>query len=151
MHTSCSTCPSRGLTSGYFFFFSPKRLVQGGPQFPKNLNWRKIRQRTDKEQKNKRQVNSSQWHTEDVCKISRSESKKRLGHSPGNNFVFLRESACIILRSIWYHADPLDQWKRVTWQFFYDFPGLSLGAKLATDQRQAFNFCNNNYALSERG
>ena len=34
----CSTCPSRGLTSGYFYlFFSPPKMsgLWGGPNFPK--------------------------------------------------------------------------------------------------------------------
>ena len=37
---------------------------------------------------NKKRVRSLQGHIEHVCKISRSESKKRLGHSPGNKFFF---------------------------------------------------------------
>ena len=32
------------------------------------------------------QVRCSQRHIEDVCNISRFESKKRRGHSPGNKF-----------------------------------------------------------------
>ena len=37
---------------------------------------------------NTKMVGSLQGHMEDVCTISRSETKKRRGHSPGNTFVF---------------------------------------------------------------
>ena len=34
--------------------------------------------------------------------------------------------------NIWYHTGPHDRWKRVTWPFFLNGLGLSLGAKLAS-------------------
>ena len=95
LHT-CSTCSSRGLTSFFFFFFScvlfAENLVEGGPHLPKFVN-----------NKNKRQVRSSQWHIKDVCKISRFESKKRREHSSGNTFglFYVNQPVNSILSDAW--------------------------------------------------
>ena len=69
------------------FFLSPKKF---------GLRWATVSTKilTDeksdnkKTKKKKRQVRSSQCHIEDLCIISRSESKNRRGHSPRKIFVF---------------------------------------------------------------
>ena len=39
--------------------------------------------------------------------------------------------------NIWYHSDPHDQWKRVTWPKTNTGLGLSLGAKLVSTNDRA--------------
>ena len=82
LHT-CSTCPFRGLTrwGGGVFLFSPKEIGQGG--------YDKSYLTKNQAKKKTRRVRSSQGHTEDVCKIPRSGSKKRRGRSPANKFGVL--------------------------------------------------------------
>ena len=79
---ACSTCPSRGQTSVFLLFiFADKNWAKVGHIFRKILTGE-----ISGENKKKNLVRCSQGHVEDVCTISRSESKKRRGHSPGNSF-----------------------------------------------------------------
>ena len=52
--------------------------------------------------------------------------------------------------NIWYHTDPHDHWKRVTWPVFFSGLGLSLEAKLVStkDRPSIFQFYS---GFSKRG
>ena len=42
--------------------------------------------------------------------------------------------------NIWYHTDPHDQWKRVTWPVFFNGLGPSLGAKIVSTNGRPSTF-----------
>ena len=53
--------------------------------------------------------------------------------------------------NIWYHSDPHDQWKRVTWPVFLYRPRAVSRSEPRIDQRQAFNTFNNTFRLFPAG
>ena len=72
---------------GFFFssFFRQTYLGEGDQHSPTILNYEKSGKKHTHTS-----GRSSQGHIEDVRKISRSDSNKRRGHSPGNTLINLR-------------------------------------------------------------